>query len=969
LVAATITSENQVTALDDRLAAALPDRYAIERQLGIGGMATVYLAQDRKHHRSVAVKVLHPEFSHLLGRTRFLREIEIAATLAHPGIVPLFDSGLTDDVAYYVMPYVAGESLRDRLARETQLPLADALRIAREVGDALAHAHGHGIVHRDIKPGNILLGAGHAMLADFGIARAITEAGGTVITSSGLAVGTPPYMSPEQATGRDAVDARSDVYGLGCVVFEMLAGQPPFVAATAQAVLAMHRSERPPTLEIVRPGVGHAVQQVVEQALAKAPADRWQTVTAFVEALERAAAAPESAEFAPTRARAVPRWRRWRVAVGVVAVALVAGLTPVLGPLLFPPSLDGNKIVVFPLQARGDSSVRADGVAIASLINSALETAEPLRAVDGWTWLTPEQRRDPTRISAADVVRIARAQHARYALGGWVLRSGDSGSVTVALQDVRGDSTLPQVSQAGLFSPSFIPELGLRAVNGLLSRFLAPGRRLDAALLQGRNPAAVVAAVRGDLAYRDAKFDAAMAHYQRALTLDSQLVLAALKGAQAASWRHEVDSGLALVNLALRHLGLLPPKYGQFAVGLRAYLRDDPDSAAAAFGRAIALDPGWTEAHMALGEVRYHFVFGGYAPDSLAEVEFEQARRLDPGFAPALYHLFQIAIRRGWSPRADSLSRALRAAGPDPNWVRQVVWVAQCRRHGPDAVDWVRAAHGPGDASFDVVMAGHTLAGAGADLPCAERAFRVALREAPPESLANRWDALVGLQAVLIAQGRNREVRRLLDWAADSLTRSTRTLQLVGTLAGVGTDSGAFAGILANGGEQADLRGKGPRWMWWYGLWAWHRRDAARLEQLVAVLSDSMRAGSPDGSDTLVFMALSAKLALLRADTTRALALLAALQPRGTMGAFGWQFMGTLPGERLLLAQLLLAQGRYARALEVAGVFDSSQPIAYAMYLPASLAVRLRAAERLGRGDLVARFRERLRTIGRRDLL
>jgi TolB-like protein len=945
-----------VTDLVGRLQSALPAHYVVERELGHGGMATVYLADDLRYHRKVALKVLLPELASLVGRTRFLREIEIEASLSHPGIVPLFDSGATDEFVYYVMPYVEGESLRDRLDRERQLPLDDALRIARDVGEALAHAHGRGVVHRDVKPANILLSGTRALVTDFGIARAVSVAGGEQITSSGLAVGTPAYMSPEQAAASDPVDQRADVYALGCVVYEMLAGEPPFTGATAQAVMARARVESPPSLEVVRPGVGHAVAHVVEKALAKAPADRWQSVGEFVGALAQAAVAPESGEY-PVGGRGLQRWWRAAAAGGAVLV-LAAVAVPYF--LLRGPPLASNKIVVFPLQARGDSSVRADGVAIGSLINSALETAEPLKAVDGWTWLTPEQRRDPTLITSADVTRIAKAQRARYALEGWVLRAGDSARVTVALLDVRGDSTLPQVSQAGLFSSNFVPELGLRAVNGLLSRFLAPGRRLDVQLLQDRSPAAVVATVLGDLAYRDAKFDSAMAYYQRALTLDSQLVLAALKGAQAASWRHVVDSGLVLVDLALRHLGRLPSKYGHFAVGLRAYLRDDPDSAAASFSRAIALDPGWTEAHMALGEVRYHYVFGGYAPDSLAEAEFEEAHRLDPGFTPALYHLFQIAIRRGWSPRADSLAGAIRAARPDPSWMRQVIWISRCRRDGPDAVDWVRAAHGPGDASFDVVMVGHTLAAGGADVPCAERAFRVALREAPPESLSNRWDALVGLQTILVAEGKYREVRRLLEWAVDSVHRSARTLQLVDAVAGVGTDSGAAAGLAGMGGEAAELHGKGPRWMWWYGLWAWHRRDAGRLQRIVAFLADTMRVGEPDGLDTLVHGGMAARLALLQGDSARALDLLSALQPRGTMGAFGWQFVGTLPEERLLLAKLLLARRDYRRALEVAGVFDSSQPTSYVLYLPVSLEVRIRAAEGMGRGALARTLRERL---------
>src|SRR5260221_10658335 len=223
--------------LQNRLQAALPERYNIERELGHGGMANVYLAKDLKHPRSVALKVLKPELASSLGTDRFLREIEIAAGLTHPHILPLYDSGEAGGLLYYVMPHV-GESLRDRLIRERQIPLEDALRITGEVAGALDYAHSRDVVHRDIKPENILFQAGHAVVSDFGIARAITVAAAGRMTGTGIAVGTPGYMSPEQASGVDELDGRSDVYSLGCVLFEMLAGGPPFSGWSAQAVLA-----------------------------------------------------------------------------------------------------------------------------------------------------------------------------------------------------------------------------------------------------------------------------------------------------------------------------------------------------------------------------------------------------------------------------------------------------------------------------------------------------------------------------------------------------------------------------------------------------------------------------------------------------------------------------------------------------------------------------------------------------------
>ena len=308
----------------ERLQQALSDRYRIEREVGAGGMAIVYLAEDLKHHRSVALKVLRPELTACLGHERFLREIEVASKLTHPHILPLHDSGNADGFLYYVMPYVEGETLRDRLTREKQLPLDDALQIGREVADALSYAHAHGVIHRDIKPGNILLESGHAVVTDFGIARAIDQAGVEELTQTGLAVGTPAYMSPEQAAGSRDLDGRSDLYSLGCVLYELIAGQPPFTGPTVESVMHQHRTAEAPWMIQLRTGVPAALEDAVRRALEHVPADRYDTAGDLRAALD-SLAGPRTGASTPVwigRPRAGP-WRatrrRW------VATAIVAG--------------------------------------------------------------------------------------------------------------------------------------------------------------------------------------------------------------------------------------------------------------------------------------------------------------------------------------------------------------------------------------------------------------------------------------------------------------------------------------------------------------------------------------------------------------------------------------------------------------------------------------------------------------------
>jgi eukaryotic-like serine/threonine-protein kinase len=332
-----LSEEMALIAMSARLSAALADRYRIERELGAGGMATVYLAHDMRHDRDVAIKVLHPDLGAALGSERFLIEIRTTARLQHPHILPLLDSGDADGLLYYVMPVVAGESLRTRLERDRQLSLPDVIRIAAEVASALDYAHRQGVIHRDIKPENILLHDGQALVADFGIALAVQQAGGARMTQTGLSLGTPQYMSPEQAMGERAIDARSDIYALGAVTYEMLVGEPPFTGPTVQAIVAKVLSERPVPLHTIRDTVPPGIEHAVFTALAKLPADRYATAAEFAAALQGGRTSGSLALGVPAAAGSA-RSARWRdpLVMGLAALVVLLGAA-----LLSRPDADG----------------------------------------------------------------------------------------------------------------------------------------------------------------------------------------------------------------------------------------------------------------------------------------------------------------------------------------------------------------------------------------------------------------------------------------------------------------------------------------------------------------------------------------------------------------------------------------------------------------------------------------------------
>ena len=408
-----------------RLGAALIGRYTIERELGRGGMATVYLGRDLKHHRAVAIKVLRPELAAALGPERFVREIQIAAGLTHPHILPLHDSGEADGFLYYVMPYVEGESLRDRLNREKQLSIDDATQIAREVASALAYAHSHNVVHRDIKPENILLVSGQAVVSDFGIARGIRAAGGEKLTATGVSVGTPIYMSPEQAAGRGPVDGRADIYSLGCVLYEMLAGEPPFTGPTAESVLHQHLVAEPPRIEAIRGAVPAPIEAAIRRALAKVPADRFATAAQVVAALaEPSSAVHEPVSGPPTAVRRVRR---------VVALGAVVGALVVIA------------VVASGIWRAGSKGTAVQSLAVLPLANLSMDPSQGYFADAMTDLMIPHLARSPylrvtSRTSTLryrggqkSIPDIARELHVDLVVEGSVVREGQRVRITAQL--------------------------------------------------------------------------------------------------------------------------------------------------------------------------------------------------------------------------------------------------------------------------------------------------------------------------------------------------------------------------------------------------------------------------------------------------------------------------------------------------------------------------------------------------------
>jgi TolB-like protein len=507
------------------LVAALAHRYHIERELGAGGMATVYLARDVKHDRDVALKVLRPELAAVLGPERFLNEIRITAGLDHPHIVTLLDSGASDGFLWYVLPYIRGESLRSRLEREKQLGLEDALGITRQIAGALDFAHARGVIHRDVKPENILLHEGEAMLADFGIALAVKEAGGNRLTETGISLGTPQYMSPEQASGDRQLDARSDVYSLGAVLYEMLSGEPPHSGKTAQAVIAKLMTERPTRLRVMRDTVPETIDTAVAKALAKTPTDRFPSAGEFARAL---AVMPLAS--APSRPKLRSRKTLGWIAAGLILIAVglvLAGNLRRQGP---PRGIDPRQSLLIGLfdNTRRDPSLEWLRLGGVELLSRALARWQDLDVVP------PERLLDLTRgaglnetvpMTKTDVVRLARKAGVWTASVGSILPERDSLRITLRVYDVSSGRQIGQASVAAA-GDSALPAAFAALANQIFDLARVP----DASLIETNPPTRSIVAWK---AYADGLWhfthsqpDSAVARFHQAHLADPRFALA-----------------------------------------------------------------------------------------------------------------------------------------------------------------------------------------------------------------------------------------------------------------------------------------------------------------------------------------------------------------------------------------------------------------------------------------------------------
>ncbi|MDQ2930103.1 MAG: serine/threonine protein kinase, partial [Gemmatimonadota bacterium] len=637
--------------LPARLQAALGDVYQLERELGGGGMSRLFVATERSLNRQVVIKVLPPELASEVSAARFKKEIELAAQMQHPHIVPILAAGSGDDLLWYVMPYVRGESLRHRLRESGKLPVRDAVRILIEVADALAYAHRKGIVHRDIKPENILLEEGHAVLADFGVARAIVAArtastvDGANLTGTGMSVGTPTYMSPEQAAGDTNVDARADIYALGIVGYEMLAGVHPFgKSGSVQSMVVAHLTEPAPPVAKLRADTPPAVNAAIARALAKLPDDRFRTAEEFRDALETT----------PAGARG-KRMPLIAIAAAVVAMIIIVGII-VAGRQRAVP-LDQNLVAIAPFDVV-DADLKLWHEGMVDVLSRNLDGAGPLHTVSP----TLVVRRWTGRADKESARLLGRSTGARLAVFGRLIKSGtDSVRASASLVDVGSGQVLGDVERRdGL---SHMDRLSDSLTVALL-RELGKTRALRFAQISSvgtTSLTALKAFLQAQQFFRQSAWDSAVSYYDKAVASDSTFAIAMTQDGAARGWVGGAadSSAVDLLTRAARYTHGLSPRDSMMVVGGAQFAKlgstsnivqlADQKALFATAHEAVRRYPNDPETRFLLGDAQFHWGWGAQTgiPESEVVRTFDKAIALDSAFTPAYIHAIEMAFRYG----------------------------------------------------------------------------------------------------------------------------------------------------------------------------------------------------------------------------------------------------------------------------------------------------------------------------------
>ena len=907
----------------------LGGRYALEREIGRGGMASVYLAQDLRQHRPVAVKFLRRDVAVSLGHERFVREIEIASRLTHPHILPVHDSGEAEGLLYYVMPFVEGESLRDRLRREPRLPVDDALVITREIADALSYAHGLGVVHRDIKPANVLLLSGHAVVADFGVARAITVASDDRMTSAGLIVGTPVYMSPEQAAGEE-IDGRSDIYSLGCVAYEMLTGAPPFLGASPQAVVARHVSSPLRPIRSLRPEIPAPAAEAIEKALAKRPGQRQADALELAEAL-RAPGAWTQPAAEPALA---PRRGRRAFALAVVAAAIGAAGFFLLRPHPRPAGTP-VEIVVLPLE--GDTLPAPAGAPrarelFAELIDwmpgfHAAEAGSILAEGQGW--------RD---LPIAELLARTRRAGGQYMVAGSVTPGGPGPRITVDLYSTENGERLSHASDSA-DGATFDGPVGRLAAGLVGTVARREGRELGSAgaVLAATN---VLPAV-GHMLQAQAKFwandlDGAASELHAAVEADSSCGLAYQRLSTVNGWRHDYPAALAAAEAGLRRAARMAPRWAQLLRAQRYLVLGYSDSAIATYQSAVLDDRGDVDGWLGLGESLVHYAaFAGASPQD-ARPAFERMIALDSTFAPVYYHLVDLAMYAGDSAAAAAF---LRRILPDHPFLASKVAEVRLRFGPPSGRAAALAALRAADrqAISEAVIA---WAHGGFDLRLADTAasflqgadrvpddrlrgaqYRLATRAALGRWVEGyaAWDAVAHsapidpwlVQAVLAGFPARDRAEPMFDWARAQM-RAGRTPDF--SLLPWDELRQAFEALV----YRAVVEG-----------------EPAETRELLQRIDRAPAAAPSEPEADALRWSLRARLALLAHDTTAAVDALRRSVARVQEPYTANYPLTALGPQRFLLAHLLAARGDSAGAARWRRSFTRSWSVADLFYFPA----------------------------------